>query len=425
MPVSPARIAAYEILLRVERDRAYSSALLPKYESELNEKDAALCHQIVLGVLRRKLYLDKHIRDHAGSKKIDVEVLTALRIGTYQLLELDRIPDHSAVNDSVGLVQRARKTSAKGFVNAILRRIAGESGAVESGTSIDEVAIQLSHPKWLLERWITQFGSERAMAVGKANNHPSRIAFRLTAKDYDLQDLGGEPSNIVNGAFTVDRLSGRLRELAEQGRIYFQDEASQLVASMVSIPDAGRFLDVCAAPGGKTSLIALRNRNVSLIAGDLYHPRVEFLRSNCVRQGIASIRIAQYDAAVSLPFAEDSFDTILIDAPCSGTGTIGSNPEIRYVLRPEDIEELSRKQLTILLNASKLLKSGGRLYYSTCSLEREENEDVVAAFIAGSSDFIVGSTDIDSRFRTSEGFGRTFPDRDGTDGFFFAELIRR
>ncbi len=424
MPISPARVAAYEILLRVERDRAYASALLPRYESELGERDAGLCHQLVLGVLRRKLYLDKRIREHAGSKKIDIEVLTALRIGSYQLLELDRIPDHSAVNDSVGLVQRARKVSAKGFVNAILRKIARDPAHVATGDSVDEVSIQLSHPKWLLERWIRQFGYEHAVTIASANNQPSRIAYRLTGRELE-KEIDSYRSEIVEGAFTVPRLTAGLRELAEQEIIYFQDEASQLVAGLISIPEGGRFLDVCASPGGKTSLIALKNRSAAIVAGDIYHSRVEFLRSNCLRQGISSVQVAQYDAVVSLPFAEKSFDRILVDAPCSGTGTIGSNPEIRYFLRPEDIDELSRKQLTILLNASKLVKSGGRLYYATCSMEREENEDVIAAFLAESKDFDATLIDTEPRFITADGFGRTFPDRDGTDGFFFAALVRR
>lgn len=423
MPISPARVAAYEILHRVERDRAYTSALLPQYESDLDERDAALCHQLVLGILRRKLYLDKRIREYAGAKKIDIEVLTALRIGAYQLLELDRVPDHSAVNDSVGLVQRARKVSAKGFVNAILRRIARDPVQVPTGDAIDEVSIQLSHPKWLLERWIRQFGYEHAVAIANANNQPSRIAYRLTGikLDKEIESYGSE---IVEGAFTVSRLTSGLRELAAQGSIYFQDEASQLVANLIAIPDGGRFLDVCASPGGKTSSIALQNPTTSIVAGDIHHSRVEFLRSNCIRQGISSVQVVQYDAAVSPPFPDGSFDSVFVDAPCSGTGTIGSNPEIRYFLSPEDIGELSRKQLSILINASKLVKSRGRLYYATCSMEREENEDVVAAFLAGSNDFTANQVNADARFTTAEGFVRTFPDRDGTDGFFFAELAR-
>ena len=424
MPISPARTAAYEVLLKVERERSYSSVLLPQYESELDERDSALCHQLVLGILRRKLYLDKRIREHAGAKKIDIEVLTALRIGAYQLLELDRIPDHSAVNDSVALVQRARKVSAKGFVNAILRKIAREKVRVESSNSIDEVSIRLSHPRWLLDRWISQFGYERAVAIARANNQPSRIAYRFTGWELGTE-IQGTASDIAEGACIVPRLSSELRELSEQGNIYFQDEASQMVANLISIPEGGRFFDVCAAPGGKTSLIALNNRSAVIVAGDIYTQRVEFLRANCIRQGISSVVVAQYDAVTALPFADYSFDTILVDAPCSGTGTIGSNPEIRYFLRLEDIVELSKKQLSILLNASKLVKQGGRLYYATCSIEREENEDVISSFLARSDDFAAAESDVAGRFATSDGFGRTFPDRDGTDGFFFAALRRR
>lgn len=424
MAISPARVAAYEILLRVDRDNAYASTLLPRYESELSERDAGLCHQLVLGVLRRKLYLDSRIREHAGAKKIDVEVLTSLRLGAYQLLELDRIPDHSAVNDSVGLVQRARKVSAKGFVNAILRRIAGEPTQSKTGGNIDEVSIELSHPRWLLERWIGQLGYEQAIAVASANNQPSRIAYRFTGNQPNAE-IEGRPSRIVDGAFTVEHLTGSLRALAAQGIIYFQDEASQLVASLITMPEGGHFLDVCASPGGKTSLVALKNRTAAIIAGDIYHQRVQFLRSNCNRQGISSVCVAQYDAVVSLPFAEQAFDTVLVDAPCSGTGTIGSNPEIRYSLSPDDIDELSGKQLSILLNASKVVKSGGRLYYVTCSLEREENEEVVAAFLGRSTDFAVAPFIADTKFLTTEGFGRTFPDRDGTDGFFVAAFMRQ
>ncbi|MEO5858329.1 MAG: 16S rRNA (cytosine(967)-C(5))-methyltransferase RsmB [Pyrinomonadaceae bacterium] len=423
MPISPARIAAYEILLRIERDRSYSSVLLPKYEADLNERDAGLCHQLVLGVLRRKLYLDKRIREHAGAKKIDVEVITALRIGVFQLIELDRVPDHSAVNDSVGLVQRARKVSAKGFVNAILRRIAGESIPAGNGGSIDELSAELSHPRWLLERWIDQFGFEQAVSIAIANNQPSRTAYRLTGKDPDAK-IEGFPSEIASGGFTVPRLTASLRELAEAGNIYFQDEASQLIAGLISIPLGGSFLDVCAAPGGKMSMIALKNRTARVIGGDIYRSRVEFLRSNCLSQGLSSVQVVQYDAAVSLPFEDSSFDSVLVDAPCSGTGTIGSNPEIRYSLRREDIDELARKQLSILLNASKLVKQGGLIYYSTCSLEQEENEDVVAAFLENSSDFSAVASTVDERFATVQGFTRTFPDRDGTDGFFFATLSR-
>jgi 16S rRNA (cytosine967-C5)-methyltransferase len=422
MAISPARIAAYEVLLRIERDHAYSSVLLPQFEEQLSEKDRGLCHEIVLGVLRRKYGLDAAITRFAGSKKIDLEVLTSLRIGTYQLLFLDRIPDHSSVNESVSLVQRAKKSSAKGFVNAILRKVAGADDLPDAASTSGET----SHPQWLLDRWAKQFGKERANSIARANNETPPLTFRLTANGAarSIQTpASAVPSAITDGAFVAEKMTSELRVAADRGEIYFQDEASQMVARSVSLPSGGRFLDVCAAPGGKTTLIAARSE-AAIVAGDIHHARVEFVRSNAARQGVGWVNVVQYDAATALPFPEESFDSILLDAPCSGTGTIRSNPEIRYFLEPGDIEELSLKQLAMLINASKVLKTSGRLYYSTCSLEHEENEGVIAEFLRSDTSMKLVRSDPEGRFSTQDGFLRTFPDRDGSDGFFLAVLGR-
>lgn len=422
MAISPARIAAYEVLMRIERDKGYSSVLLPQFEEPLSEKDKALCHEIVLGVLRQKFRLDAAIRQYSGPRKIDPEVLTSLRIGAYQLLFLERIPNHSAVDESVALVQRAKKTSAKGFVNAILRKLSGTQLSLDVGST----SIEASHPQWLLDRWAKQFGEERGVSIARANNQAPKLAFRLTAKGL----AGGfqvpescTPSDVSDGAFLADRMTPDLRAASEKDEIYFQDEASQMVARSVSIPEGGSFLDVCAAPGGKATLIAARSDS-PIVAGDIHQTRVEFVRSNAIRQGVANVNVLRYDAAASLPFADKSFDSILLDAPCSGTGTIRSNPEIRYFLDPKDIGELSSKQLAILRNASKLLKDRGSLYYSTCSLEFEENEGVISEFLREHTGFSVARPRQRESFLTEEGFLRTFPDRDGTDGFFLAILRR-
>jgi len=426
MPISPARIAAFEVLLRIERDRGYSSVLLPQFESKLADKDRALCHELVLGVLRKRYLLDRSITQFAGAKKLDIEVLVSLRIGAYQLLFLDRIPDHSAVNDSVTLVQRAKKSSAKGFVNAILRKIASNDRSLDLGEGIERVSVETSHPSWLLERWSREFGEERAFSIAAANNNAKRLAFRMTKRGLTNNvdpPVGSVPSSVVEGAYTADRLTPEIWDAADRGDLYFQDEASQLVANLVSIPASRRFLDVCAAPGGKTTLIAARS-DAMVIAGDLYPQRVEFLRANAIRQGVSGVHVARYNAESGLPFADETFDAILLDAPCSGTGTIRSNPEIRYFLSPEDLHALPFKQLRMLENASKLLTKGGRLYYSTCSLEREENEGVVESFLTQGSGFSIDRSMGDPRFTTPAGFTRTFPDRDGTDGFFLTVLAR-
>lgn len=425
MKIAPARIAAFDVLMRVETERAFTSVLLPQYEANLSERDRALCHELVLGTLRRQLFLDRLIQDLASAKTLDPAVRVALRLGLYQLCFLDRVPVHAAVGESVELVRRARKTSAKAFVNAVLRRAASERREPSFTGEIDRLSVETSHPAWLLERWTRQFGSEAAAAIASANNVPGRHAFRIIGGTDDLP-AKSERSQFVDGCFLTDRIDRQLAKCADRGDIYFQDEASQLVATMVRISRAGRFLDVCAAPGGKTGLVARRHSGITrlVVAGDLYWPRVVFLRENCERQNAGPVAVVQYDAEVPLPFADESFDTVLVDAPCSGTGTIRHNPEIRHSLAPEDFADLADKQRNILRNASKLVKRGGSLVYSTCSLETDENEDVVRQFLSSNREFTSIVPNVPERFITSDGFARTWPHRDEMDGFFIASLHR-
>lgn len=426
MKISPARVAAFEILLRIEGYNAYSSILLPKYESDLGEKDRALCHNLVLGVLRRKLYLDAVIAQLSAGKKLDLEVAIALRIGLFQILFLDKIPDYSAVTESVNLVQRARKTSAKSFVNALLRRASSERIELSFEDDLEKISIETSHPRWLIKKWIDQFGIEAATAIAQADNEIPTQAFRITAKGKRNGIKVGESarkSEFVEGCYVTDAANAELRRRAESGDLYFQNEASQIVAAAVEIPLGGKFLDVCAAPGSKTTMIADRYSS-PIIGGDVHQSRVRLLRQNCDLQGVANVNIALYDAQNALPFADKGFGSVLVDAPCSGTGTIRNNPEIRYFVRPEDFDELHRKQLAILVEASKTVERGGELVYSTCSLEREENEEVITSFLRSNEEFQAEPPDVDERFLTREGFARTFPHRDGMDGFFIAKLRR-
>ncbi len=418
-------MAAFEILQRIETDRSFSSALLPIFEERLGDADRGLCHALVLGVLRRKLYLDKLIEYFTGSKKLDPSVRISLRLGIYQLLFLDKIPAYSAINESVNLVQKARKTSAKGFVNAILRRISEKVPELEFTTDLERISIETSHPEWLIEKWIEDFGLEDAKQIAAANNRLPQIAFRFTGKAdarETMQDL--KQSEFVDGCYFAGSIDERLLELANTGEIYFQDEASQLVGRIAGANPGDRFLDVCAAPGGKTTLVASSAETAFIVAGDYQSSRVRLLRETCSRQGADRVNIVQYDAENGLPFADASFDTVLVDAPCSGTGTIRHNPEIRYFLEPEDFQSLALKQRRILSNASKVVTPGGRLIYSTCSLQVEENEEVCKHFLAGTEQFRQVSPAVNERFITAGGSARTFPHRDDMDGFFIAEFER-
>jgi len=419
--ISPARRAAFDVLYRIETEHSYSSSLLPIVEKDLSDPDRGLCHELTLGTLRRQIKLDRIIDTLADGKKIDPAIRVAIRLGLYQLNYLDKIPDHSAINESVNLAFHAKKTSAKGFVNAILRRSVRELVKINYQDDIDSVVVETSHPRWLVEKWIEQFGWEKALNICKANNSVPDLTFRLTKKgtDLDLSDLRTAGSA---NSFTAKKLTSELRNAAEKGEIYFQDQGSQMVADIAASFSPSRFLDVCAAPGGKTGCAALTVDKV--FAGDIRWERVLFLKQNLFDQGIDNVAVVQYDAQVSLPFRQDHFDSVLVDAPCSGTGTIRHNPELRYLFEPNDLIELPGKQLTILKNASKVVAEKGILVYSTCSLEQEENEDVCERFLLEHSNFEPVTSNIPGNLITGRGYGRTFPDRDNIDGFFIAVFRR-
>lgn len=430
MKISPARGAAFEILHKIETEKAFSSILLANYEENLSVKDRALCHEITLGVLRRQFYLDRIIEKLTDGRKLDAAVKIALRIGLYQILFLDRIPAYSAINESVNLAQRAKKTSAKPLVNAVLRRATREKIELEFSDIIEKISVETSHPRWLIEKWIEQFGFAETEKLARANNEISRIAFRPTAKTSpDALNLieKYEKSELVENGFLAERYDADLLKLAETSEIYVQDEASQAVAAAVRLKKNESFLDMCAAPGSKATFIGSKfNAQGSrlLIAGDLYAHRIKTLKETCAKQKINNIEVVRYDAEKALPFAAESFDCVLLDAPCSGTGTIRHNPEIRYFLQKNDFAQLSGKQLKLLENASNLVKRGGFLIYSTCSLEREENEEVVEKFLDENPRFEKTIPLVSEKILTAEGFGRTFPHLHYSDGFFIAAARR-
>ncbi|HMQ03447.1 MAG TPA: 16S rRNA (cytosine(967)-C(5))-methyltransferase RsmB [Pyrinomonadaceae bacterium] len=428
MKISPARTAAFDILLRIETARAFSSGLLASVETDLNDRDRSLCHNIVLGVLRRQIYLDTLIRGYTDSRKLDPDVVVSLRIGLFQLLFLDRVPAHSAVDESVRLIERAKKRSATGLVNAVLRRAIRQPYLPEFDDEMEMLSFDTSHPRWLVERWIAQYGREKGELIAKANNHIPKLSFRETAKNSEVfRSPNIRPSELVEGAFVADTASADLMKAAAEGEIYFQDEASQMVANSFRLKAGEAFLDLCAAPGGKVTLVAARHRSqpLLLVAAEKKSDRRSQLASICRAQGAADIIVLGLDATVDLPLEHASFDVVLVDSPCSGTGTIRHNPEIRYFLQPSDIDDLSRKQRKILWNASKMVRTGGILIYSTCSLEREENEAVVEDFLDAVTGFERVRPNVPERFLRADLSARTFPHRDDMDGFYIAHFRRR
>ncbi|MGH9944610.1 MAG: 16S rRNA (cytosine(967)-C(5))-methyltransferase RsmB, partial [Pyrinomonadaceae bacterium] len=419
------------------------AVLLAHATADLRPDDRALCYELTLGTLRRQLWLDKLIEHCSGrnAAQVDPPVRRALRLGLYQLRFLSRIPASAAVNESVNLAHGARLgAGASKFVNAILRRATREPDfdpATLAGDEMERVSIETSHPRWLIERWTEQLGMTETVAFARANNQPPPVAFRVNSRKAGSSEAlarllaaGVElvPSTIALDAWRVVSGTGgaALRALSDEGLIYTQDEASQLVGHVLGVAAGERVLDVCAAPGSKATHVAeLAAESALVVAGDFYGHRLRVVQESGARQELGNIRMIAYDAEAALPFAGESFDRVLVDAPCTGTGTLRHNPEIRWRLRPADVADLSRRQRRILALAAPLVRRGGRLVYSTCSVEREENEAVIAALLAENSDFKPEPPDAPDGLLINDGTAaRTWPHRDGADGFFIAALRR-
>ena len=343
-------------------------------------------------------------------------MLLALRLGLYQLRYLDRVPQHAAINESVELVKRARKSSAAGMVNAVLRRgaaqarIGGEaldklvSERLAGGASAEErLGIVHSHPTWLVERWLRSFGKERTTALLEANNRPAPLtcavleeeASESVAESLRKSGLEVAPGRWLRGALHLSGGDAAASEAYCAGEINFQDEASQMVAHLAEARASQSVLDLCAAPGGKTILLArAAGEGGRVIAADLREHRLRAMREQLTRTRATNVQLLALDATRPWPFSQP-FDRILIDAPCSGTGTLSRNPEIRWRLKPEDLENAHRSQTAMLRNAltaAAEFRSGAtRVVYSTCSLEPEENEQVVAEALSETRDWQVTS----------------------------------
>jgi len=455
---SPARAAAFDILLRVEREGSYASELLhSRAYRRLTAIDHALATELVMGVLRWRSRLDSEIASHSAQPltRLDLEILTALRLGVYQLRCLTRIPARAAIHESVELVKRARKRSAASFVNAVLRKVGGgPTGPVITSmpfdcASTEGLAAASAHPLWLVERWTKTYGFEIACRICEHNQSIPVTTIRLRSEAGNqaqiLEQTRAEGVYLAPGAllsFARRVLRGDITRTAafRAGLCVVQDEASQLVAALVG--RGTRILDCCAAPGGKTSAIADANPNAEIVALELHPHRARLLRRLLGAHDLAKksrtdrISIVVADARL-LPLSTN-FDRALADVPCSGTGTLARNPEIKWRLVPEDLADLQARQIAILRSAMAYLAAGGRVIYSTCSLEREENEDVVECALKLDSSFRVidCGAELDRLRRSGEliwrdpssltrgPYLRTLPGVHPCDGFFAAILER-
>lgn len=403
-----------------------------------------------MGVLRWRSLLDSQIAATSDQplSKLDPEILTALRLAVYQLGWLTRVPARAAIHESVELVKRARKRSAASFVNAVLRKIAGVSPVENSSphaisdTSAETLAASSAHPLWLVERWVKAYGIDSAFRICQHNQSVPVTAIRLRRPEAEEQ-IRAEGIELAAGAMLVSArrvLHGDVTKTAafRAGLCVIQDEASQLVAALVG--EGSNILDCCAAPGGKTQAIADRNRAAKISAVELHSHRASLLQRllrahpPLAEAAASNISVIAADAR-SLPFTS-KFERVLADMPCSGTGTLSRNPEIKWRLKPEDLGDLQERQLAILQSAMAQLAAGGRLIYSTCSLEKEENEDVIERALKQDSSLRVVDcrTELEQLKQTGEliwpdissitrgSYLRTLPGVHPCDGFFAAIL---
>jgi 16S rRNA (cytosine967-C5)-methyltransferase len=457
LPVSPARQIAFQILCRVESREEYAVDLLQSERvSHLKEPDRKLATELVMGVLRWRGDLDFEIERLSGKRvrHFDLEILVILRLGVYQIRVLRKVPKGAAVNESVELVKLARKRSAAGLVNAVLRKCepvvgAREGGSTPSPSRANNADQEMrdgacrSMPEWLFKHWVQNFGPDSARSLARASVAIPQGTLRLpvTAPEHVAEMQRGlaaagvqtRPGKFAPTALTIESGHVRSTEAWRHGQLVFQDEASQIVGSLVA-PAAGQaVLDLCAAPGIKSSQIATALGSGRLVACDFSKRRLRTLLKLLPGKVPVGVRLGlvRLDAARDLPFGA-IFDRILIDAPCSGTGTLARNPEIKWRLQPQDLTRLRETQCALLRSGLAALADGGRLVYSTCSLEPEENEQVVERVLAGNSGFrSLDHEELAQEFPhlaslfDGRGYLRTRPDLHEMDGFFAAVITRR
>lgn len=455
-PIAPARRAAYLALRSVTSGRRDLPDALARARTHLtDERDQALTAEVVTGTLRWMGRLDAVIAAFAKRppERLDAEVLDILRASAYQLLHLERIPARAAVADAVELAKEAHKTSAAGFVNAVLRRIDRERNALpvperpadgNRERQIAYLSVALSHPRWLVERWLDRFGFDATEEWARFDNASAPLTLRVnvgTSSREAVSDMlrqeGIEtaPTRFSPNGLRVERGNPLRSEFTPDRPFNMQDEASQLVAEVVGTTHGDRVLDLCASPGGKTLAIANGHARPSLlVAADLRPRRVELLRDAVRLPHVASrihIDVVCLDAARPLPFVDAAFDRVLVDAPCSGLGTLRRDPEIRWRRTPGDLVDLVRTQQQMLDEAARVVKPGGSLIYATCSSEPEENEGLVERWLADHPAFAIDSLADDPAWQgerralvNSSGAFRSWPFAHGLESFFAVRLRR-
>jgi 16S rRNA (cytosine967-C5)-methyltransferase len=436
---TPARRIAAEVLLRVEEDGAFANLALDgalRQAGLLEPREAALATELTYGALRWQIELDRALAAHSDKpvEALDAPVRVALRIGAYELLHHARVPERAAVNEAVELAKELKLSRAAGFVNAILRRVAEKRAAPEppsrEADPVGHVAALWAHPRWMVERWSRWLGAEETEKLCRANQEQAKAVVRVKrgARERALEALSQyEPrpgkyspdALVLSGAPPVLDIEGH-----EEGLFQAQDEAAQLVSLYAAPAPDAHVLDACAAPGGKACHLAEMSRSV--LAVDLHARKAQQIAEAARRMGLTNLEARAADAALPLPGVElQSFDLVLLDAPCSGLGTLRRHPEMKLRRTPGEVDKLALLQSRLLTSVQRYLKRGGLLVYAVCTLVPEECDEQVDRFVKSASRFRLEGPPQDWQHKDcldARGCLRTLPHRTGTDGFYAARL---
>lgn len=433
--IAQARLAALDALRQIDGERLDMGEAVARARQPLtDERDRALLLEIVSGTLRMRGAIDHQLalRLTRPLARLDALVRDILRMSAFQLMYLTRTPSSAIINDAVDLTRRGGKTSATGLVNAVLRALNRDrqkltwperpADATDLAALAAYFSIVHSHPAWLVARWLARHGAADTETWLAFNNQapplcliPNRTLASRDALAEELAADGVETRPTGRAAYGLHVIAGQAMatRAIREGRGLVQDEASQLIGELVGVQRGERLLDLCASPGGKSvAMAADLGSNGLLVASDVRRHRLRVLTETLGRCRLARARVVQVPSSGPLPFAEAAFDRVLIDAPCSGLGTVRRDPDIRWRMAEADLPALAATQVALLDRAAPLVRPGGTLVYSTCSSEPEENQDVVTAFLATHPQF------------TETRRHQTLPFRDGLEAFFGSVLTR-
>lgn len=399
--IAPARLAAASALRAVEGGTDLPTAVHRARAGVSDRRDQALLTELVSGTIRMQAALDYQLSRHSARPvaALDPEVRRLLRLGAFQLLYLTRVPPSAVVNDAVRLARTGQVGSAAGYINAVLRATARTLRPLTwpDGPLASRLATEYSHPQWLVERWLARLGEARTRDWLAFNNTPPSLTIATNrtrvSRERLIEQLAAEGITASPTLRSPDGLHVTGPGLTQtsaltDGLCLIQEEASQLIGHLGTIPEGGRVLDLCAAPGGKTMILAARVGPAGLVvACDVRPRRLRVLRDAVRRCRLSRVRLVQVPTDASLPFAAEAFDVVLVDAPCSGLGTLRRDPDIRWKVQPGDLARLAGVQARLLERAAPLVARGGQLVYATCSSEPDENECVVDAFLATHPEF--------------------------------------